>query len=308
LFLAYERESVSRCCIVEKIVEAGQEAVRNKEVTLFEGGKKNTKKPDRDKTTSDESKPKDVKQPPFDNTSAKLNKRTLAELEEPQNLRLLEEQSLQSIIQISFLFSLGKSLKIILFALCTLFIYVLLYGWEGFVVVASFSQHIQLLVVRGSIAAAFLSIIYWEIYRQSLQVWIDGFTLRVSRGVFFKKRAAVPVSSFLTVFIQQSPFEFATRLHSCHIYTINNPSKDILTIPGMTRRSAFALKDYLALQVNRMGKPSKDAVDLEQEMRSAVQRVIESPKAESEPLSSGKKGNRRRAKKSKDKKNTQSNS
>jgi membrane protein YdbS with pleckstrin-like domain len=190
-----------------------------------------------------------------------------------QNLTWLEEQSLREITKISLLFSVAKSLKVLSLASLSLAIYIGIYGFEGVLRVESFSQHVQLLIVRGVVAAGLFSLLYWEVYRQSIEMWVDGFTLRVSRGVFFKKRSVMPISPFLTVFIQQSPFEFLCRLYSCHMYTINSPSTDILTVPAMTRKNAFALKAYLTAQVNRLGKVSKEAADMEKAMIAAVKKV-----------------------------------
>lgn len=101
------------------------------------------------------------------------------------------------------------------------------------------------------VALILCQIIYWALWCRRVFVWVDGYSLRIQRGVLWKKRLSTPVMLMLTAQISQSKFEILVRRYTLQLVLVDVPDRDHVTFPFMKYKQAMKAKEYIVAQSGR---------------------------------------------------------
>lgn len=97
-----------------------------------------------------------------------------------------------------------------------------------------------------------LSAIYWEMYRRSIDVRINGFRFEVTKGVIWKVLHSSHLVPHTNVFVRQNSFfDVILGLASLEVYLVNSKSPDQCHIPHMPRLRANKLKSILTHEMDK---------------------------------------------------------
>lgn len=97
-----------------------------------------------------------------------------------------------------------------------------------------------------------ISVIYWEMYRRSIDVRINGFRFEVTKGVIWKVLHSSHLVPHTNVFVRQNSFfDVILGLASLEVYLVNSRSPDQCHIPHMPRLRANKLKSLLTHEMDK---------------------------------------------------------
>jgi hypothetical protein len=178
------------------------------------------------------------------------------------------QQDLRDRYKISFAFVLMKCLKWLALCIATWAGYIYWHGFESILVPQSFTQHLQLIGVRMTLAVLLFMLLYWEMYRRMLEVRIVGFRLIVTQGVLWKVRGSMAIVPIMQITVKQSGLDLLFNIYRVVMWVPGNSEEDdMLTIPGLSHSSAYDLHNFMTIELNRQVFLSGSALESEDQMR-----------------------------------------
>jgi hypothetical protein len=128
-------------------------------------------------------------------------------------------------------------------------------------------QGIVFYLARGSLLIFLFMVIYWELYRRSIELRISGFRLIHTRGIIWKTRVSMAVIPVMQIFIEQSFFDLLFDHYRIRIWLPGNAQTDTFIIPSLCREHAFDLQNFLSAELSRQVFIAGQAVEVEDQIR-----------------------------------------
>lgn len=91
-----------------------------------------------------------------------------------------------------------------------------------------------------------LRLAYFELYRRTLVFRIEGFRFYISRGVIFKRVGSLPIVPFAEIYVQQDIGDKLCFVYHLHLLTALDPTKNFVSFEGLSRKTAYALKEFIS--------------------------------------------------------------
>jgi membrane protein YdbS with pleckstrin-like domain len=96
--------------------------------------------------------------------------------------------------------------------------------------------------------------VFWEIYRQSIEVRLEGLRLTFSHGVMKKSTGSLIIRSQNIVNVYQTPPDRLFGVYQLQIYGSNQPETEYALIPALSSEDAFDLFRFLASNLSKQLK------------------------------------------------------
>lgn len=197
-----------------------------------------------------------------------------------RHLRWYKTQDLRELYAISPLLVLERSYRWLLLSFCLISGYFHLYGLSGFWVPKSIVQHALLIGVRLHLFIGLCLCLYWELYRQGLEFHLSGFRILYSRGVIRKVKHSLSLEPAMRLSIKQNRFDLLFDLYRIYIWLPGmDDEKQLLVIPGLRKKDAHDLYDFLTHELSRRIALAPQALDTERllkaEAASASSRALD---------------------------------
>ncbi|MBX7144776.1 MAG: hypothetical protein K1X79_10025 [Oligoflexia bacterium] len=103
---------------------------------------------------------------------------------------------------------------------------------------------VTLLLIFGAIVI--FRLVYFELYRRTVVFRIEGFRFVISRGVIFKRVGSLPIVPFAEIYVQQDLADKLCFVYHLHLLTALDPTKKFVSFEGLSRKTAYALKQFIS--------------------------------------------------------------
>lgn len=186
-----------------------------------------------------------------------------------RHLRWYKTQDLRELYAISPLLVVEKSYRWLLLSIFLVSAYLHLYGLSGFWVPKSIIQHAFLISVRLHLFIGLCLCFYWELYRQTLEFHLSGFRILYSRGVIRKVKHSLSLEPAMRLSIKQNRFDLLFDIYRIYIWLPGMDSeKQLLVIPGLRKKDAHDLYDFLTHELSRRIALAPQALDTERLLKA----------------------------------------
>lgn len=168
----------------------------------------------------------------------------------------------------------SRILTPILVTLLTWIVFISCYGFSGLFFSKDPVQALIAIAARGTLVWSLVAYVYTIYYRKTTRYCLDGFRLILSRGVFKRYTASVFLSGSVQVYVRRTFRDTLFGLYRVRIIAPLSPNDKVTEFRGYTKKTAYALHDWITDQCNRQVFISDDAIKAEQLLNSAEGRLV----------------------------------
>jgi hypothetical protein len=87
---------------------------------------------------------------------------------------------------------------------------------------------------------------FWEVYRRSIDIQIEGMRLNITKGIFKKTTGALVLRAHNVVYLYQNPLDLLFGVYQLQVCGSNLPKTEYAHIPALVADDAFDLFRFLA--------------------------------------------------------------
>jgi hypothetical protein len=97
-----------------------------------------------------------------------------------------------------------------------------------------------------------LRAVYWEIYRRSIKLSINGYRLELERGVWHKIYGSIHLQPHTNFYIRQNSW-LQMILGTCtlEILPVSTPNPELVSLESLTTSNAHQLRSYLTKRIDQ---------------------------------------------------------
>jgi hypothetical protein len=185
-----------------------------------------------------------------------------------RQLKWYTHHDLRERYNISFRFVLMKCLKWLGLAVVAWFTYLYVYGLAGIIAPESFTQHLFLITARLTLAIFLFALLYWELFRRTLEMRIVGFRFILTHGVLWKIRASIAIIPVMQITVKQTGLDLLFDVYRIAMWVPGSSDHDdMLVIPGLNRTDAYDFHNFMTIELNRQVFLAGSALEAEDQMR-----------------------------------------
>jgi hypothetical protein len=169
---------------------------------------------------------------------------------------------LRHFFNISFVFTLQKSLWIFILIFMAWAGYLVAFGLQDIKIPLASEYTVSLLTLLRLMTLLPLIVVgYWELYRGTIELRIEGFRIIMTSGVFLKLYDSRAICSVSSLAVMQTNWDkFLNVFHVEFRSGPTPPEIGPLTVPALTEADALKMEQYLSTQLSRLSSPSSDAL------------------------------------------------